>query len=159
MKKLIYDGDNIGGLYDVYAIAADAYEGVTLDYSTGVNSLTLDSDDNNIICIPVYADESFNFTESHGRDENGDFWSPNITGAIPCAAKNAELIEELEMGEWVCVSVDHLGNARVSGDSDTPLTFSTETNSGTMYADRNCATFSMTGTLGHASIVVELTII
>ena len=109
MRTLTFDFDNIGGIQHVYAIPAEVFQAITINYATLRRALRMLSADD-VVKIPVYADESFSFEEPHGRDDHGDYWQPSISGIIPAASfDNAQLIETLERGEWVVVHVDQNG--------------------------------------------------
>lgn len=155
MQTIKFEFDNIGGIQNVYAIPADVFIGININYSTLLRTLSLTGTDR-VVKIPVYADESFSFDEPHGRDEHGDYWQPSLSGIIPAAsANNAGLIEQLERGEWIVVHVDQNGVRRISGDEDTPLTFESNATTGRMYTDINGCSFTFTGKLGHPSYLVD----
>lgn len=155
MTTLTYDYDSIGGLYQCWAIPADTVTAIQRDPITGHYSPTLSST-SGIISIPMLSDQTFSFTEEHGRDDNGDYWQPTIVGIIPKAdLAQAADIEKLERGDWVILCEDQNGALRLCGDSDTPLTISTSATSGTAYIDRNGCTFTATGKLGHPSYLME----
>ena len=155
MKTLTFDFDNIGGIQHVYAIPAEVFQAITVNYATLRRALSMLST-TDVVKIPVYADESFSFQEPHGRDEHGDYWQPSISGVIPAASfDNANLIETLERGEWVVVHIDQNSVQRVSGDEETPLIFQSTADTGTMYADRNGCSFTFTGKLGHPSYIID----
>ena len=98
MRTLTFDFDNIGGIQHVYAIPAEVFQAITINYATLRRALRMLSADD-VVKIPVYADESFSFEEPHGRDDHGDYWQPSISGIIPAASfDNAQLIETLERG-------------------------------------------------------------
>lgn len=155
MRTLTFDFDNIGGIQHVYAIPAEVFQAITINYATLRRALRMLSADD-VVNIPVYADESFSFEEPHGRDDHGDYWQPSISGIIPAASfNNAQLIETLERGEWVVVHVDQNGIERVSGDEDTPLIFGSTASTGSLHTDRNGCSFSFTGKLGHPSHIID----
>ena len=154
MKEIVFDTDNIGGLHRVIAIPPSLYI-IERNYATGEYSLEI-TDDSQAVSIPVYADATYSFVESHGRDEVGDWWQPTMTGTIPKASKdNAVLIEELERGEWVVLCEDNNGVLRLCGDNQTPLSFATESTTGAAATDINGTTFTFTGKLGHPSPVIS----
>ena len=155
MVTLTFEFDNIGGVQNVYAIPAEVFSAITVNYSTMRRALSMVSS-TDVVKIPVYADESFSFEEPHGRDDHGDYWQPSISGVIPATSfGNAEIIEKLERGEWVVVHKDQNGVQRVSGDEDTPLTFENTSSTGCMYTDRNGCSFTFTGKLGHPSYLID----
>jgi hypothetical protein len=155
MKTLTFDFDNIGGIQHVYAIPAEVFQAITVNYATLRRAISMLST-TDVVKIPVFADESFSFQEPHARDEHGDYWQPSISGVIPAASfANADLIETLERGEWVVVHIDQNSVQRVSGDEETPLIFQSTADTGTMYADRNGCSFTFTGKLGHPSYIID----
>ena len=154
MIELNFDFSTVGGVANIYAIPLSSYSGVSMNYATGNRYLTL-LNTTGVIKIPRFADETFSFEETHGRDEHGDYWDPLVRGVIPNASlDNASVIEELERGEWIVLTVDHNGAVRVCGDGDTRLSFSTTASTGSTYADRNHTAFELRGRLGHPSWVV-----
>ena len=155
MKKLTFDTDNLGGLLRVYALPTGSYT-LVYNYGTKKYTLTLTST-TDVVAIDVYADGTYSYAESHGRDEHGDWWQPTISGQIPRHSEdNADVMETLERGEWVVLSEDSNGVLHLSGDDDTPLTFSTEATTGAQTTDMNGTAFTFTGKLGHPSYVVEM---
>lgn len=150
MKTLATTDDRIGGLHVVYAIPIGTAYSLDIDYVTGQRSFAISNTDG-VYALPCLA-EDYVFGETHERDENGDFWQPTIQGSIPHpSADNAADIEALERGEWVVLCEDQNGTWRLCGDEDTPLTFSTDTTSGTVSSDKNQVAFTLTGKLGHPS--------
>ena len=153
MKTIVTTDDRLGGLQIVYAIPVGAAYSVELNHATGQRSISFSNTDG-VYALPCLA-EDFVFSEIHERDENGDSWSPTIQGSIPHpSVDNAADIEALERGEWVVLCEDHNGTWRLCGDEDTPLTFATETTSGTVSTDKNQVGFTFTGKLGHPSWVM-----
>ena len=155
MKEIQFDFENIGGLHHCYCIPATSFAGYSLNYLT--KRVVLNSvDPTVVVSIPMYADGTYSFTENHGRDAAGDYWQPTVDGIIPKGSlENASLLEELERGEWVVLAVDSNGSVRVCGDADTPLTFSTNTTTGSAPSALNGISFSFSGKLGHPSYVVD----
>ena len=150
MKEITFDRDNIGGLHRIIAIPPSLYT-MEHDYATGENSLEI-TDDSQAVAIHVYADGTYLFGETHGRDEVGDWWQPTITGTIPkLCPGNAAIIEELERGQWVVLCEDSNGVLRLCGDSRTPLSFGTDATTGGATTDINGTAFTFTGKLGHTS--------
>lgn len=153
MKEISFDRDNIGGLHRVIAIPPSNYN-LEHNYATGENSL--EYSDVNAVLIPVDADTTYSFVESHGRDEHGDWWQPTITGTIPKqCADNAAIIEQLERGQWVVLCEDNNGTLRLCGDDEIPLTFATDAGTGASTTDINGTTFTFSGKLGHPSPVIS----
>lgn len=155
MIDLNFDFKTVGGVANIYVIPPSAFGGITTNYATKRHSIQVTSF-TPVIRIPRYADETFSFGESHGRDEHGDYWEPIVQGVIPKASlDNADIIETLERGEWIVLTQDHNGAVRVCGDADTPLFFSTDAGSGSAYTDRNQTAFTISGRLGHPSYVLD----
>lgn len=156
MKTITFNRDNLGGMIQCIAIPPSAIE-LTYDYVSHIYELTL-TDDTDVVEIPSFADGTFSFTESHGRDEHGDWWQPLVAGRIPRHnPDNAVMIETLERGEWVVLCQDGNGMLRLCGDEQTPLTFSTEATTGEAPTDMNSTAFSFTGKLGHPSRFLSIT--
>ncbi len=155
MKTITFNRDNIGGLSLCVAIPPDSFD-LTYDYVSHEYTLGVLSDAD-LIEIPCNADGTFSFTESHGRDEHGDYWTPLASGRIPRQDKeNTELIEILARGEWVVLCIDSNGQLRLCGDEQTPLTFSTDETTGALPSDMNHVAFSFTGKLGHPSLFISV---
>lgn len=154
MKQLNFDTDNIGGLQKVYALPPGSYS-LAKNYVSNAYTLTI-ADTSQVVEIETFADGTYSFTESHGRDEHGDWWQPTIVGQIPKHSHgNAALIEELERGQWVVLCKDNNGVLRLAGDDQTPLTFATEATTGAVTTDMNGTGFTFTGKLGKPSVVVS----
>ena len=152
MKTLVTTDDRMGGLHIVYAIPPGAYS-LSKNYATGKYTISFSNTDG-VYALPCLA-EDYAFSEQHERDENGDWWQPTVTGAIPHPDDvNAADIEAMERGEWVVLCEDQNGVRRLCGDDDTPLTFATDATSGMAATDRNQAGFTFTGKLGHPSWVM-----
>lgn len=155
MKNVTFDFRTVGGVANMYAIPLASLNALTKNYATGLYSMTL-SDTSNVIKIERYADETFSFSETHGRDGGGDYWDVSVAGAIPKhSTDNAVVIEQLERGEWLVVTEDQNGSLRVCGDEDTQLTFSSDANTGAGYTERNQTTFTFSGRLAHPSWVLN----
>lgn len=154
MKHLNFDTDNIGGLLGIFAIPSSAF---TLTYNYGTRKYTLAvTSAADVVKIETYADGTYAFGETKGRDEHGDWWQPTITGQIPKHAQvNAEVMETLERGQWVVLIEDNNGTLRLAGDADTPLTFDTEATTGALTTDMNATAFTFTGKLGKPSPVID----
>lgn len=60
MKTLTFDFDNIGGIQHVYAIPAEVFQAITVNYATLRRALSMLST-TDVVKIPVFADESFSF--------------------------------------------------------------------------------------------------
>ena len=151
MKELTFDFRTVGGVTHIYAIPPETVSAIEADYATECRTLTLASDDE-VIAIPCLADETFSFGEQHGRNEHGDYWQPTVVCVVPKASlDNASVIEQLERGEWLVVTLDHNGVTRLCGDLDTQLTCATDATTGMAHTDRNATTLTFTGRLGHPS--------
>lgn len=128
----------------MWAVARAGVLGFTCDWVTGAVHLELGTGAE-VIRIPVFADETFSFSEVHGTDENGEWWEPTVTGVIPKRTLgNSRLIERLERGEWLLISEDGNGELRVSGSLSSSMWFSTDGSTGSAFADRNGVTFTAT---------------
>lgn len=138
----------------LYAIPYSASPLIEKNDITGLHTIQFDMDD--VIKIECYDDETFSFSEVHGRDEHGDYWEVNIKAVTPKAClDNALTIEQLERGEWIVVSKDQNGTLRVSGDERTYLFCSSDATSGTAYVDANHTVLTFSGKLGHPSWLID----
>ena len=141
MKKIEYDYDNIGGVHSLYAIPMNSYLRVRHDYIYNHDILELKNMDD-IISIPVYADETFSFSEEQGNDEGGVYYSTTIEGVIPKhSPENEEIIHELERGQWLVLSTDHNGINRLSGNEDVQMMFSRTDSTGKTSSSANQVAF------------------
>ena len=158
MKLIKTTTDRMGGLHAVYAIPLSCFGEVERDYATGHYDITLSST-SGVLAFPTDGGEACSFVEKKERDEHGDYWQPVVSGVIPSPGiDNAIDVETLERGEWLVLCEDGLGNIRLCGDAEVPLTFSTETATGTLSADRNQVGYTFTGKLGHPSYIIETTL-
>ena len=100
MKIINYDFENIGGLLKVLAVPPSSFLRVRKDYVTGLNYLELRNRDS-IISLPIYADDTYSFSEDKENGDAGDAWSVRVEGVIPkLSPVNRELLEVLERGMY-----------------------------------------------------------
>ena len=124
MKKIKFNFENVGGLAEVYAFPPSDFLRLRHDYVNDSDSLELRTRDN-VIAVPVYGDRSFVFSEEKDRADGGDYWDVSIEGVIPNINKeNRRLVETLDRGEWLVLSMDNNGVVHLSGTTDVPLSFS-----------------------------------
>ena len=100
MKVINYDFENIGGLLQVLAVPPSSFLRIRKDYVTNLNYLELRNRDG-IISLPIYADDTYSFSEDKENGDAGDAWSVRVEGVIPkLSPVNRELLEVLERGLW-----------------------------------------------------------
>ena len=141
MKQITFDFDNLGGLAEIYAIPPSSFVRVRQDYIKNRKVLEVKNRED-IIAIPMFADDTFSFSEEHKRDDGGDYYQPTIEGVIPkIALENEEIIETLERGEWMVLSQDHNGVVHLSGNEDVLMTFSSNSTTTAAKNTRNQIAF------------------
>lgn len=156
MKKIKFNFENVGGLAELYAFPPADLLRVRHDYIKGIDTVEL-RNRNNIVVVPVFGDRSFSFSEEKGLADGGVYWDVNIEGVIPnINFENQRLIETLDRGEWLVVSMDNNGIVHLSGTIDVPLQFSSSKSSGDSYASLNGIEFSFQCRQPSPSVIVEL---
>lgn len=156
MREIKFDFNNIGGLAEIYAIPPSDFLRLRHDYNNDTDALELKSRDN-IIVLPIYGDRSFCFTEQKSTDDGGDYWDVTIEGVIPKVCRdNAVLLEKLERGEWLVLSIDHNGTVHLSGSVDVPLMFSSERTTGDAYTALNGSAFTFAGRQPSPSVIIDI---
>lgn len=158
MKTLNFDFENIGGVGKLYAIPLSSFLRIREDYVLDKHYLEV-KNRTDIIEIPVYCDDSFSFFEDSSNTDQGDVYTPQVSGVIPkLTGDNARLIERLERGYWLVCSQDKNGVVRLSGDPDIPilLKFTTKKHTGTLSAERNGIDFTFSCTQPNPSIYIEI---
>ena len=142
MKTLKFDFSNMGGICRMYAIPPSCIRRVRKDYMTGLYYVDFRNYDN-IIFIPIYADDTFYFNEDQSFDNPGDGYSINIGGVIPkLMFENTSDISILERGQWYVLFADNNGRVKLAGDDEVRLKFLTHKTTGTRAADRNQIAFT-----------------
>lgn len=156
MKKIKFNFENVGGLAEVYAFPPADFLRLRHDYVNDSDSLELRTRDN-VIAVPVYGDRSFVFSEEKDRADGGDYWDVSIEGVIPNINKeNRRLVEMLDRGEWLVLSMDNNGVVHLSGTTDVPLSFSSRKTSGDAYSALNGIEFSFHGGQPLPSVILDL---
>lgn len=142
MKIINYDFENIGGLLQVIAVPPSSFLRVRKDYVTSLNYLELRNRDG-IISLPIYADDTYSFSEDKENGDAGDAWSVRVEGVIPkLSPVNRELLEVLERGLWYVLAVDGNGEVHWCGQEEALLQFNTNKTSGQTATNRNGTTFT-----------------
>lgn len=156
MKKIEFNFENVGGLAEIYAIPPTDFLHLRHDYVNDSDSLELRTRDN-MIAVPVYGDRSFVFSEEKDRADGGDYWDVSIEGVIPNINKeNRRLVETLDRGEWLVLSMDNNGVVHLSGTTDVPLSFSSRKTSGDAYSALNGIEFSFTAKQPSPSVILDI---
>jgi len=155
MKEISFDFENVGGLQELYAVPFSNFRGVGMNYAKGTRYPRMSNRDE-IIVIPMYADDTFQFIEEKDEADGGTFYKVSISGLIPkMEGVNEQLIEELERGQWVVLSRDNNGVIHLSGSADVPLTCTTNKDSGMAFAARNAITFEFSGNQSSPSVIID----
>lgn len=145
MKFVTFDFDNFGGLLHLYAVPAASFRRIVKNYVTGGNTAEF-LNRQNIISIPMFADDTYQFRETKDEADGGTYYDIAITGIIPKWAKdNDAMVEELERGQWYVVTKDNNGTVRLCGSEESLLRFNTEKDTGTTRPERNGIAFTFTG--------------
>ena len=157
MKELSFDFDNFGGTLHLYAVPLASFRRLVKDYVTG--SVTAQfRNRQDIISIEMFADDTFQFSETKDVAEGGVFYDVAISGVIPkWAEANDELVETLERGEWLVVTKDNNGTVRLAGNETDLLRFNTVKDTGTTRPERNGIAFTFTGKQPNAAVAVDAT--
>jgi hypothetical protein len=144
MKVINYDFENIGGLLQVIAVSPTSFLRIRKDYNAGLNYLEL-RDRENIISIPVYANDTYIYNEDKEVNDAGDCWNVSIEGVIPkLSSVNNQLMETLERGLWYVLAVDGNGQVHWCGQEDALMLFATNKTSGRSVSERNGTSFTFT---------------
>ena len=155
MKKIEFDFENVGGLCEIYAVPKGCFRKVGHDWAKGTRTAYLRNREQ-IIAIPMWADDTFQFVENKDESDGGTYYDVLISGIIPKQeATNEHLVEELERGEWVVLSRDNNGIIRLSGSDEVPLRFNSQKDTGVAFASRNGIGFTFTGKQPVGSIIVD----
>ena len=155
MKKISFDFENVGGLIEMYAIPKASFRKIGHNYAKGTRYVYLRNREN-IIVIPMFADDTFQFTELKDEADDGTFYDVHISGIIPkIAADNEQLVETLERGEWTVLFRDNNGVIHFSGSDEVPLRFNTQKDTGNTFASRNGIGFEFAGKQPEPSIIVD----
>lgn len=156
MKTINFDFENVGGVRECYAIPPSSFKRIRTDYVNNLNYIEL-SDRTNIIAIPMYANDTFVFSEEKTIAEGGEYWDVDIEGVIPKLCNmNKSLLATLERGEWMVLSKDNNDVVHLSGSVDVPLRFDDTKSSGTSYTDRNGISFKFIGKQPCESVIIEI---
>lgn len=128
MKTLTFDYDNRPGLARMYAIPPESFRRLRYDYILSIQYIEVVGRDN-IIEIPIFADNSFTVSEKQSSADGGDLWEVGISGCIP-KNENAHIVELLERGDWLVICQDQNGTVKLYGSVDIPLRFLSDKSSG-----------------------------
>ena len=144
MKVINYDFENIGGLLQVIAVPLSSFLQIRRDYIADLNYLELCNPEE-IISIPVYANDTYVYNEDKEVNDAGDCWNVSVEGIIPkLSSMNHRLIESLERGLWYVLAVDGNGQVHWCGQEDALMLFSTNKTTGHSVSQRNGTSFTFT---------------
>lgn len=154
MKTLTFDYDNLQGIASIYAIPVSSYLRITPNYVDETLLLELIRREM-IISIPVYAGDSFLFSEAQSLEDGGNIWEVSITGIIPKRCRlNEKQLNTLERGDWLILSQDSNGTVTLSGTTDVPLKFTHSRTTGTS-SDMNGSHFTFSAKESEPSLVIS----
>lgn len=155
MVTIDFDFENVGGLNQCYAIPAAAFKGTRVNLINNTHQLKTMLSNTEIIAIPMYADDTFSFTEEDEEEDGNKFWNPVIEGIIPKFGLNNDTIEKLARGEWIVLHEDNNGVVRLSGTEEIPLRCTTLPATGRAFADRSETVFRFTASEQQPSVIME----
>lgn len=155
MTEIIFDFENVGGLRECYAIAVSAFRGTRTDLVTNLHQLNNIIRKDDVIAIPMYADDTFSFSEDDDEKDGNKIWIPHIEGIIPKAGLNQQTMERLSRGEWIVLSEDNNGIVRLSGTAEIPLRCKVGDSTGTAYVERNGSLFVFEAKEMQPSVLME----
>ena len=142
MKTINLNPDNLGGLLHLYAIPPTSFLRIRKDYVNNLKYLEL-KQRNDVIDIPIFANDTYIYTEEKSTGDAGDYWTITIEGVIPrLSQENQPVIEELERGLWYVVTQDSNGEIHFCGQEDALLLFTNSKTSGQSASSRNGTSFS-----------------
>lgn len=140
MKKIGFDGFNIGGLSKIYEVPDGCIKSLEHDYLTGKKILYLKNLDN--IMEIYFTPETGGFQEEKTNSNQGDKYSVKITGTIPKADdKNAGTLAYLNHGYHHFAFLDNNGQARFKKN----LSFNQVIDTGTEIVGMNGIKFEISG--------------
>ena len=155
MRRISFDFDNVGGLLDVKAYPSALFSELKRNHVNGTGVFQ-PHDDSAAIAIPMYADDTFQFSEEKDTADNGVFYSTEVAGVIPkIDPGNEALVEELDRGEWIVLIRDNNGQMRLVGTAETPLRFDSGKDTGVSFTSRNNVKFAFKGKCATPSVVIE----
>jgi hypothetical protein len=155
MQQIEFDFENVGGLRHCYAIPVASFQGTEVDIVTNLHQLRELVSPEDVIAIPMYADDTFSFGEEDDEEDGNKVYDVNIDGIIPKAGLNPLLIEKLSRGEWIVLSEDNNGIIRLSGTKEIPLRCKTTSATGTTYTDRSETAFRFHAVEMQPSLLME----
>lgn len=142
MKTINFDFDNLGGLSQLFAVPPGSFVRIRKDYIQKLNYLELRKRDD-IISIPVYADDTYMYNEDKETTDAGDSWSVSVEGVVPKnTSVNTEVIEILERGAWYVLAIDSNGEVHWCGQEETLMIFNSQKTSGQSATARNGIIFT-----------------
>lgn len=156
MKKLTFDFENLGGLAEIYAIPPSSFKRIRIDYSTDLKYLEVQNRDD-IIVIPMFADDTFQFTEEDDYEDGGLLYSISVEGLIPkISVDNQNMISTLEHGQWYILCRDSNDVVHLCGTNDVKMLFKTNKSTGSSVTERNNISFTISNKQSCPSLIIEL---
>lgn len=140
MKRIGFDGYNIGGLSLIYEIPESCIKSLEHDYLTGKNMLHLKRIEN--VLEIYFTPETGGFEEEKTKSNQGDKYAIKITGTIPKDDEaNSMLIAYLNHGYHHYLFQDNNGQIRFKKN----LSFKQMINTGTEISTINSIKFEISG--------------
>ena len=156
MKEITFDFENVGGLAEIYAIPPTSFIRIRTNYLTDKKYLDVKNRDD-IIVIPMFADDTYVFNENKDTDDGGDYYDLSVEGVIPKEVfPNKQIINNLERGQWFVLCQDNNNVVHFCGSEDILMRFNTQKTTGTTYIDRNGIAFSFSCKQPESSEIIEL---
>lgn len=155
MVTIDFDFENVGGLHECYAIPAAAFKGTRVNLINNTHQLKTMLSNTEIIAIPMYADDTFSFSEDDDEEDGNKFWNPVIEGVIPKFGLNQDTIEKLARGEWIVLHEDNNGTVRLSGTEEIPLRCKTSPTTGRAISERSDTVFTFSASEQQPSVIME----
>ena len=121
MKTIQLIVDNVPGIVRLAAVPLAAYNRIVKNYSNGISSVSVSSN-NDVIIIDAINNDHFKYEEKQSSNDVGSVFDVTISGVIQ--RQNTD-IETLESGKWIVVFVDSNGDCRCCGTKNVPMQFYT----------------------------------
>lgn len=148
MRTITVAHDNVGGVHRVVLINVNNVETIV---THGINADLVVNRIQEMIELPVEANDTFVFDENCLASEAGKCWDVKIQGFVPTSVdENRAIIDELVSNQWLALLTDNNGSYRLAGDQEVPLTFTYNYSTGQL-AGRNGFSVNLSARLSHRS--------